>query len=209
MGKDWGQLSKVPSKGGKSYQIKQEGEWWQQSQSPERFEGEYNELEAAFIERPTPGGYKGRSVPGQSKSPSVRRTRRDDFELESSSDERDRAYMHDFQIRDSDIRAGYAFPRGPGLPHSGVSDSQRGNEAQDYRGEMNVPGIRTVVPNHRERYWQERGVAIPLRGTPRGWSREHHNPLMRESRGRTRHTTGKEHETPRSIHRREQYEGTI
>jgi hypothetical protein len=28
--------------------------------------------------------------------------------------------MHDLQIRDSDIRAGYAFPRGPGLPHSGV-----------------------------------------------------------------------------------------
>jgi hypothetical protein len=28
--------------------------------------------------------------------------------------------MHDFQIRDSDIRAGYAFPRGSGLPHSGV-----------------------------------------------------------------------------------------
>jgi hypothetical protein len=28
MGKDWGQLSKVPSKGGKSYQLKQEGEWW-------------------------------------------------------------------------------------------------------------------------------------------------------------------------------------
>jgi hypothetical protein len=41
----------------------------------------------------------------------LRRTRRDDFELESSSDERDRSYMHDFQIRDSDILAGYAFPR--------------------------------------------------------------------------------------------------
>jgi hypothetical protein len=51
------------------------------------------------MERPTPGGYKGRSAPGQLKSPSVLRTRRDDFELESSSDERDRAYMHDFQIR--------------------------------------------------------------------------------------------------------------
>ena len=43
-------------------------------------------------------------------------------------------------------------PRGPGLPHSGVSASQRGNEAQDYRGEMDVPGIRTVVPNLREHY---------------------------------------------------------
>ena len=30
---------------------------------------------------------------------------------------------------------------------------------------------------------------------------------MRESRGRTRHTPGREHETPRSIHRREEYEG--
>ena len=55
MGKDWGQLGKVPSKGGKSYQIKQEGEWWQRSQSPERFEDEYSELETAFTERPTPG----------------------------------------------------------------------------------------------------------------------------------------------------------
>jgi hypothetical protein len=47
MGKDWGQLCKVPSKGGKSYQSKQEGDWWQQS--PERFEDEFSELEAAFI----------------------------------------------------------------------------------------------------------------------------------------------------------------
>jgi hypothetical protein len=84
MGKDWGQLGKVPSKGGKSYQSKQEGDWWQQSQSLERFEDEYSELEAAFTERPTPGGYKSKSAPGQSKSPSVRRTRHDDFELESS-----------------------------------------------------------------------------------------------------------------------------
>jgi hypothetical protein len=38
-------------------------------------------------------------------------TRRDNFELDSSSDEWDRAYMHDLHIRDSDIRAGYAFPR--------------------------------------------------------------------------------------------------
>ena len=137
------------------------------SQSPERFEDEHSELEAAFRET-NPRGYKSKSAPGQSKSPSVRRTRRDDFELESSSDERDRAYMHDFQIGDSDIRAGYAFPRGPGLPHSGVLASQRGNETQDYRGDMNVPGIRTVVPTHREHYWQERGVLIPLRGTPEG-----------------------------------------
>ena len=82
MGKDWGQLSKVPSKGEKSYQSKQEGDWWQQS--PERFEDEYSELEAAFIERPTPGGYKSKSAPGQS----VRKMRRDDFGLESSSNVR-------------------------------------------------------------------------------------------------------------------------
>jgi hypothetical protein len=30
---------------------------------------------------------------------------------------------------------------------------------------------------------------------------------MRDSRDRTRHTPGREHETPRSIHRREEYEG--
>ena len=30
MEKDWG-LGKVPSKGGKSYHSKQEGDWWQQS----------------------------------------------------------------------------------------------------------------------------------------------------------------------------------
>ena len=49
--------------------------------------------------------------------------------------------MHDLHIRDSDIRAGYAFPRGPGLPHSGVLASKRGKETQDYRGEMNVPSM--------------------------------------------------------------------
>jgi hypothetical protein len=36
-GKDWGQFDKVPSTRGKSYHSKQEGDWWQQSQSPERF----------------------------------------------------------------------------------------------------------------------------------------------------------------------------
>jgi hypothetical protein len=154
-GKDRGQFDRVPSAGEKSYHSKQEGDWWQQSQSPERFED--SELDATFIERPTPGGYKSKSAPGQSKSPSVRRTRRDDFELESSSDERDRAYMHNLHIRDSDIRAGFAFPRGPGLPHSEVLASKRGKETQDYRGEMSVPNIRAVAPSHRENVWQERG----------------------------------------------------
>ena len=57
-GKDWGQFDKVPSTGGKSYHRKQEGDWWQQSQSPERFEDEYSELDATFIERPTQGDIK-------------------------------------------------------------------------------------------------------------------------------------------------------
>ena len=65
--------------------------------------------------------------------------------------------------------------RFPGVQVSPAS--QRGNEAQDYRGEMNVSGIGTVVPNHREHYWQERGGRYsPPRNTGGGWSREHHNP---------------------------------
>jgi hypothetical protein len=80
-GKDRGPFDRVPSTGGKSYHSKQEGDWWQQSQSPDRFEDDYSELDATFIERPTPGGYKSTSALGQLKSPSVRRTRRDDFEL--------------------------------------------------------------------------------------------------------------------------------
>ena len=76
--------------------------------------------------------------------------------------------MHDLHIRDSDMRAGFAFPRGPGLPHSGVLASKRGKETQDYRGKMSVPNIRAVAPSHRENVWQERGFVIPLRGTPEG-----------------------------------------
>ena len=107
-------------------------------------------METTFIERLTPGRYKSTSAPGQSKSPSVRRTRRDDFEWDSSSDERDRAYMHNVHIRDSDIRAGYAFPRETCLFHSGVLASKRGKETHDHRGEMSVPNIRAVAPSHRE-----------------------------------------------------------
>ena len=66
-----------------------------------------------------PPGNKVGSAPGQSKSPSVRRTRRYDFELESSREEKDRAYMHDSQNRDTGMGAGYASPRGQGLLHSG------------------------------------------------------------------------------------------
>jgi hypothetical protein len=84
--------------------------------------------------------------------------------------------MHVSQNRDTDMGAGYAFPRGQGLPHSGVSASQRGNEAHDYRGDVNGPGIRTVVPTHREHYWQERGSLFPSEEHRRGWNREHHTP---------------------------------
>ena len=48
------------------------------------------------------------------------------IELESSREEKERAPMHDSQNRDTDMSAGYAFPRGQGPLHSGVSASQRG-----------------------------------------------------------------------------------
>jgi hypothetical protein len=151
-GKDKDSFDRVPLSRGKSYFSKQEGDWWQQSNLPDRVEDEYSEMKTTFMERPTPGGFKCTSAPGQSKSPSVRRTRRDDFDWDSSSDERDRAYMH--------IRAGYAFPREPGLFHSGVLASKG--------AEMRVPNIRTIAPSNRKNVWQDRGVVIPLRGTPEG-----------------------------------------
>jgi hypothetical protein len=94
--------------------------------------------------------------------------RRDDFELDSSSDERDRAYRHDLHISDSDIGAGYAFPREPCLPHSGVLARKRGKETHDYRGEMSLPNIRTTAPFHRENVWQERGSLFPSEEHRRG-----------------------------------------
>ena len=51
------------------------------------------------------------------------------------------------------------------------------------------------------------GSLFPSEEHRRGWSREHRNPLMRESRGRTRYSPGREHKTPRNIQRRENYEG--
>ena len=60
--------------------------------------------------------------------------------------------MHDLHIRDSDMRAGFAFPRGPGISYSGVLASKRGKETQDYRGEMSVPNIRAVAPSHSRTY---------------------------------------------------------
>ena len=56
-GEGLGTTKQSPIKSGKSNQLKQEGGWWQRSQSPERFEDEHSELESAFMERPTPGGY--------------------------------------------------------------------------------------------------------------------------------------------------------
>ena len=95
------------------------------------------------------GGVKYSSAPGQNPPPSVRRSRRDDLDWDSSSDERDRAYMQNVHIRNSDIRAGYAFPREPGLFHSGVL-AGGGTEVK-------VPNIRTVAPANRESVWQDRG----------------------------------------------------
>jgi hypothetical protein len=148
-GKEMGSFDRVPLSRGKSYYSKQEGDWWQQSNLPDRVEDEYSEMETTFMERQTPGGFKCTSAPGQSKSPFVRRTRRDDFDWDSSSDERDRAYMHNVHIRDSDIRADYAFPREPGLFHSGVLASKG--------AEMRVPTRRTIAPSNRENVWQDRG----------------------------------------------------
>jgi hypothetical protein len=53
-------------------------------------------------------------------------------------------------------------------PPQGVSVNQRGNEAHDYRGDMNGPGIQALVPTYKEHYWQERRVVIPLRRPPEG-----------------------------------------
>lgn len=151
-GKDMGTFDKEP------YYNKQEGDWWQQANLPERLDDDYSEMESTFMERQTPRGVKYTSAPGQYPLPSVRRTRRDDWD--SSSEERDQKYMQNMHIRDSDIRAGYAFPREPGLFHSGVLASGG--------AEVRVPKIRTVAPSDRESIWHDRGAAIPLRGIPEG-----------------------------------------
>ena len=155
-GKEMGSFDKAPLTGERSYYNKQERDWWQQANLSERLDDDYSEME-----RQTPGGVKNTSAPGQNPPPSVRRSRRDDLDWDSSSDERDRAYMQNVHIRDSDIRAGYAFPREPGLFHSGVLASGGG-------AEVRVPNIRTVAPANRESVWKDRGAAIPLRGTPEG-----------------------------------------
>ena len=58
-----------------------------------------------------------------------------------------------------------------------------------------------------EANWKDRGGRYsPPRNTEGGWSRENTNPLLRESRGRTRHTLGRENEIPRIVQRRDEYE---
>jgi hypothetical protein len=47
---------------------------------------------------------------------------------------------------------------------------------------------------------------ISLNQTGGRWSRENTNPKMRESRGRTRHTLGRENEVPRIVQRRDEYD---
>jgi hypothetical protein len=70
---------------------------------------------------------------------------------------------------------------------------------------MNGSSIRGLVPTYREHYWQERRVVIPLRGPleAAGVGTSIPASLIRESRGRSRHTPGREHETPRGTNRRE------
>ena len=192
-------FDKVPLTGERSYYNKQERDWWQQANLSERLDDDYSEMESTFMERQTPGGVKYTSAPGQNPPPSICRSRRNDLDWDSSSDERDRAYMQNVHIRDSDIRAGFAFPREPGLCHSRVLASGG--------AEVRVPNIRTVAPANRESVWKDRGGRYsPPRNTEGGWSRENTNPLLRESRGRTRHTLGRENEIPRIVQRRDEYE---
>ena len=156
-----GSFDKVPLTGERSYYNKQERDWWQQTNLSERLDDDYIEMESTFMERQTPGGVKYTSAPGQNPPPSICRSRRDDLNWDSSSDERDRAYMQNVHIRYSDIRAGFALPREPGLYHSGVLASGGG-------GEVRVPNIRTVAPANRESVWKDRGPLFPSEEHRRG-----------------------------------------
>jgi hypothetical protein len=46
-------FDKVPLTRGKSYYNKQEGDWWQQVNLPERLDDDYSEMESTFMERQT------------------------------------------------------------------------------------------------------------------------------------------------------------
>ena len=54
-GRIWVHLTESHYQGGKSYYSKQGGDWWQQSNLPDRVEDEYSEMEATIMERQTPG----------------------------------------------------------------------------------------------------------------------------------------------------------
>jgi hypothetical protein len=55
-GEGLGKTKQSPIKKGKSYQLKQEGEWWQRSQSPERFEDEHSASWSQLSWRDRPQG---------------------------------------------------------------------------------------------------------------------------------------------------------
>jgi hypothetical protein len=60
-----------------------------------------------------------------------------------------------------------------------------------------------IVPSRSAR---QGGCYSPPRNTRGRWSRENTNPKMRESRGRTRHTLGRENEVPRIVQCRDEYD---
>jgi hypothetical protein len=47
-----GTFDKVLLTGGKSYYNKQEGDWWQQANLPERLDDDYSEMESTFMPPP-------------------------------------------------------------------------------------------------------------------------------------------------------------
>ena len=55
-GKDMGTFDKVPLTGGKLYYNKQEGDWWQQANLPERLDDDYSEMEKVLSWKDKPQG---------------------------------------------------------------------------------------------------------------------------------------------------------
>lgn len=172
-----GTATSGPTKRDKSYQVQEEGECWQRSLSPERLEDDYGKMDSAFMEKQTPGGEdrgyfkgprgnkgesalqhsnyfegprgnKGESAPRHSK-PSVRRMRREEFELDWCREERDRAHIHDSQNRAVGIGPGYATTRGQGPLHHGASTGQWGSGVQEYGVDMEGPATKLSVPTYR------------------------------------------------------------
>jgi hypothetical protein len=71
------------------------------------------------------------------------------------------------------MNAGMHSP-GDKVPSTVGSQPVRETEAQDYKGDMNGPGMPALVPTNREHYWQERGRYSPPRNW--SWSRDQHLP---------------------------------